>query len=85
VQVVAVLLQELRVGVVKCQPIAASLQLGHVVVTFPVFVARYTVWIESVIVRTLELFSLAVNLAREKQDGHEQTNLDHLEDRVYYW
>lgn len=61
VQIVAVLLQEFRVGVVERQSVAASLQLGHVVVAFPVFVARRGVRVEPVVVRALELFPLAVN------------------------
>lgn len=61
VQIIAVLFKVFRVGVVERQSVAASLQLGHVVVAFPVLVARHAVRIESVVVRTLEIFSLAVN------------------------
>lgn len=66
-QIIAVLLQELGVGVVERQPVAASLQLGHVVVAFPVFVARRAVRVETVVVRTLELFPLAVNCVGKKK------------------
>jgi hypothetical protein len=67
VQIVAVLLQILGVGVVERQPVTASLQLGYVVVAFPVFVARHAVRVKTVVVRTLELFPLAVNCVEKKK------------------
>lgn len=79
-QIVAVLLQVLGVGVVERQPVAAGLQLSHVVVAFPVLVARHAMRVEAVVVRTLELFFLAVNYCGQ----HKSTLLTSKRDTYVY-
>lgn len=54
VQIIAVLGEELAVAGVKRQTVAARLQFRHVVVAFPILVARYVVRIEPEVVRTFE-------------------------------
>lgn len=58
-QIVAVLLQVFRVGVVERQAVTAGLQLRHISVAFPVFVARLTVRVEPVLVWAFEILFLA--------------------------
>lgn len=59
VQIIAVLGQELAVAGVKREAVTARLQLRHVVVAFPIFVARYMVRIEPEVVRAFEGFLTA--------------------------
>lgn len=59
VQVVAVLGEELAVGGVERQTIAARLQLGHVVVALPILVARTVVRVKSEVVRAFEVLLTA--------------------------
>lgn len=59
VQVIAVLGQELVVAGVKREAVSARLQLRHVVVAFPIFIARYMVRIEPEVVRAFERFLTA--------------------------
>ncbi|KYN18312.1 hypothetical protein ALC57_09419, partial [Trachymyrmex cornetzi] len=54
VQIIAVLGEELVVAGVKCQTVAARLQFRHVVVAFPILVARYVMRIEPEVIRTFE-------------------------------
>ena len=55
VQVIAVLCQELGVGGVECQSVATGLDFRHSAVAFPIFVARVTVGVESIVIRALEV------------------------------
>lgn len=56
VQIIAILGEELAIARVECEPIAASLQLRHIVVTFPIFVTGYVMGIETEVVRAFERF-----------------------------
>lgn len=56
VQIIAILGEELAIARVECESIAASLQLRHVVVAFPVFVTGYMMGIETEVVRAFERF-----------------------------
>lgn len=56
VQIIAILGEELAIARVEREPIAASLQLRHVVVAFPIFVAGYVMGIEAEVVRAFERF-----------------------------
>lgn len=59
VQVVAILGEELAVAGVESETVTARLQFRHVVVAFPIFVARYMVRIEPEVVRAFEGFLTA--------------------------
>lgn len=54
VQIIAVLGEELVVAGVERKTVTARLQLRHVVVAFPIFVARYVMRIEPEVVRAFE-------------------------------
>lgn len=56
VQIIAVLGEELAVAGVERQTVTARLQFRHVVVAFPILVARYVIRIEPEVVRTFEGF-----------------------------
>lgn len=55
-KIVAVLCKEFGISGIESQSIAASLQFGGIVVTFPVFVTADMVGVESKIIRALEAF-----------------------------
>lgn len=66
--VVAVFSQIFGVAGIESQSVSTSLQLGHVVVAFPVFITWRVVGVESKIVRTFEVFlCLCCN---KKKIGH---------------
>lgn len=52
--VVAVLCEVFAVAGVKGESVAAGLQLGHIVVALPVFVARAVVWVEAKVIGAFE-------------------------------
>lgn len=54
VDVVAVLCQVFAVAGIESQTVAAGLQLGHVVVALPVFVARDVMGVEAEVIRAFE-------------------------------
>lgn len=54
VDVVAVLCEVFAVAGVKGESVAAGLQLGHIVVALPVFVARAVVWVEAKVIGAFE-------------------------------
>lgn len=58
-QVVAIFGEELAIAGVKRETVTARLQFCHVVVAFPIFVARYMVRIEPEVVRAFERFLTA--------------------------
>jgi hypothetical protein len=73
VQIVAVLGQVFVVGGIERQTVAAFLQLGHTVVTLPVFVAGQIVWIEAVIVGAFETL-LRHGCKREERKQKPKSN-----------
>lgn len=55
VDVVAVLCEVFAVAGIEGQSVAAGLQLGHIVVALPVFVARAVMWVEAKVIGTFEV------------------------------
>ncbi|TGZ57268.1 hypothetical protein DBV15_09868 [Temnothorax longispinosus] len=87
VQVIAVLGEELAVTGVKCQTVAARLQFRHVVVAFPILVARYVMRIEPEIVRAFEGllsnnydFAASTNERENKSKMHNIFFLKYIKD-----
>lgn len=78
--IVAVLRQEFAVAGIESQTISTSLQLGHIVVTFPIFIAGDLMWVEAEIVWTFEVLlcwncnnkTRIINQRRQRQQGAVQ-------------